>query len=191
MTTQTLQPVPTALAERVTALREAFGLADVSEIDVARLDAQDCATLAFGLDEEHRRAAALFAALCKPLLDLKAAAREKVAASIPVDGKALPHPSLIVELRQDTERDKYIDELRRLEGKVPDDELRKALYLDQPAPQWKADLRQLDKIAREYGGEIKSIIEHATPRKPKGNPVLVIEARPSTIRPAGEESVTP
>jgi hypothetical protein len=185
MSTQTLNSVPAVLPLGTAALREALGLADVSDIDVALLDPQDCATLAFRLDEEHRRVAALFAVLCKPLLDLKAAARAKVAAAIPADGKALPHSSLVVRLEQATERDRYIDQLRRLEGMVPDEELRKALYLDQPQPVWKANLQQLDKIAREYGGEIAEIIEKATPSKPKGSPTLVIEARESTLKAVG------
>ncbi|MHB8703712.1 MAG: hypothetical protein ACYC8W_06145 [Candidatus Tyrphobacter sp.] len=180
MTTALSPQAPAVTPARLAALLDAFGLEDYSGVDVDAMSPQGAATFAYTLDVEHRRAAVLFSMLCKPLLDAKSAARAKVAAAIPEDGKALPHSTLVIRLEQATERDKYVDQLRRLEGIVPDQELRKALFLDQPEPQWKVNLVQLDKIAREYGGEIAEIIEKATPRKPKGTPTLIIEARETT-----------
>jgi|GEM_PF-4719531 len=96
-------------------------------------------------------------------------------------GRALPHDDYNVEVVASKTIDKRIDVLRQLEGKVPDGELRKALYLTNPQPEWKADARQLGVLARKYGpeSEIGKIIAAGLVES-YGPPRLVIEPREQT-----------
>jgi hypothetical protein len=74
-------------------------------------------------------------------------------------GKALPSDEYDVHLEFTKSIEKRLDVLSQLEGKVPEQELRKALYYTQPKPELKADATQLRKLARTYGGEIASIVD--------------------------------
>jgi hypothetical protein len=91
----------------------------------------------------------------------------------------LPHPDYIIELDVTKTKEKRIDVLRRLEGLVPEEELKSALYLNQPPPEWVANLVKLNPIARKYGGEIAKIIAEATPERITGAKIK-IKPRPST-----------
>ncbi len=94
-------------------------------------------------------------------------------------GRAIPHNEYRCEIEATKSIEKRIDVLRRLEGKVPEPELRKALYLTNPKPEWKADATQLKTLARKYGGEIAAIVGEALVES-FGPPRLVFEPREQT-----------
>jgi hypothetical protein len=93
-------------------------------------------------------------------------------------GRAIAHDRYVVEIMAAKSIEKRIDVLRRLEGKVPDDELRKALYLTNPQPEWKADARALGTLLRKYGpdSEIGQIIREGLVET-YGQPQLVFRER--------------
>lgn len=68
-------------------------------------------------------------------------------------GTALPHDMYDVHIEQSKTVQKDIATLRQLEGKLPEEELAPALYLEQPEPQWKADGTKLNALLRKYGEE--------------------------------------
>lgn len=92
--------------------------------------------------------------------------------------RAIPHDDLVVEIDVTTRIDKRVDVLRQLIGKVPSDELRKALYLEQPEPEWKADARYLAPLAKKYGGEVADIIAAGIIKVVVGQSKLRVAARP-------------
>lgn len=112
------------------ALIDALKLPDVSAIDVDRLEPQDQVTLAHSLDAQLASAASVFAAICAPIIALRDAAKTRVLGAI-VDngGTMLVHDTFDVTAVQKMEREKRIDVLRRLEGVLPDDLYREAVFV--------------------------------------------------------------
>ena len=92
-------------------------------------------------------------------------------------GHALMHPRLAIEIQTPTILHKRIGVLRSLEGLVPADELRPALSLVQPEPEWRADGKRLNTLARKYGGKIAEIIRAGMPRLPNGQPRLLMREK--------------
>jgi hypothetical protein len=98
-------------------------------------------------------------------------------------GTAMPHPEYVVSLEQRTELSKRINVLKRLIGLVPDEELGKALYEYAPPPEWKADARYLQPLAKRYGGRVREIIDEGLVRVAVGPPKLKIIPREKRVTP--------
>lgn len=115
------------------------------------------------------------------------AMREHLIASIKASGaQAIPHPDLVIELKQATKLEKRISVLRELEAIVPPDELKKGLYLDAPPPEWVANATYLKPLAKRYGGRVADILARGIVTVDVGSPQLVI-----TPRAKDEINVTP
>ena len=111
------------------------------------------------------------------------AARARIRTAIAeAGGKAFPHDTFEVTLEQTMVRDKRIDVLRDLEGKLPDEEFAAAVYQKVADPVWVADLTKLNTYARKYGGEIAEIVERGAPRVAVGQPKLSITPRKSAMK---------
>ena len=151
---------------------------DVTHIDIAKLSPNEAATVAYALDVQVKKVFERLNELAVPARAKIAEAQSKVFEAIKESGgNALPDEHLRIELKQKTERQKRIDILRELFGKVPGTELKGAIFLMQPPPEWRADLRKLDPLAKKYGGEVREIIERGSPTVEIGAPVLVIEEK--------------
>jgi hypothetical protein len=183
--TTTIEPktlLPVLSPALHSALVELLGLPDVSSMPVEKLSPEDLVTFAASMEAQLRFAAAKFKVIAEPITDAINQARGLITKEIlNNNGRALAHHTFDVRLEQATERDKRIDVLRGLEGKLPDDLYRAAVY-EKTTVEWHADLRLLDKHARDFGGEIAAIVEQGSPRVAKGAAKLVIEPRPSALK---------
>jgi hypothetical protein len=150
---------------------------EFGHIDVTHMDAGSAAEVAFASEHMANELTAEFERLIRPLRHVADAAVNRVRSEITKNGgKALPHDYLDIHIEQRTEREKRIDGLRRLKDLVPERDLKDAVYLTNPAPEWKADLRKLDSLARKYGGEVAEVIKANTPVVSLGPPRLIIKA---------------
>lgn len=193
--------VPPANLAKICALTETLQLPDVTAMDLEKMPAEDLATLAYFLEQQLIAARAMFDDACASAITAAAQARNLVRGTI-IDngGKALPHDTFDVRLVQATRKEKRIDVLRRLEGLLPDDLYREAVFIegvdvthaDPKAvdavvaaggkPSWGANLTKLNKHARDFGGDIARIVEEGSPEVQVGAPKLVIEPRPSAMK---------
>ena len=156
----------------------------VSKIDVAEIDNDEAVEIAYNLDEALNRAQRQFDEMVAPMRELNRQVREKIKTAIANSGgSALPHAQFIVRVKGESKRGRRIDVLRELFDVLSPDELKGALYLDQPEPEWKANLTKLDALARTYGGKVKEIVERGSPRESNGATVLIVE--PKAIGEAG------
>jgi hypothetical protein len=188
------------VAEESTALA-VLGLPDVSGLPIPEdMSPEDCATLIMAIREQLANANRNYAEMCAPIYELLKAAGARVeGAIIDAGGSMLPHDTFDVVLDQRTQREKRIDILRQLAGKLPDDLFAQSVYVHsiegKIAPEvakaavdsgatllWGADLRKLDTYARKFGGEIAEIIERGSPRVEVGAPVLKITPRESALK---------
>lgn len=96
-------------------------------------------------------------------------------------GTAIPNEYYDVRIERSKTLQKDIATLKQLHGLVPDDELTKALYIEQPPPIEKADGTKLNALARKYGGEVREIIEKAM-QPIYGAPRLIFERRKATLK---------
>jgi hypothetical protein len=127
----------------------------------------------------------------KPLTDEAAIGEQLLIARIrEAGGVALPHPDLVIQLSIRTEIQRRIDVLRQLIDLVPADELKKALYREQPpAPEdmpWKAAARYLTPIAKRYGGRVAEIVAEGLVKVEVGTPKLLIAPRESALKNVSE-----
>jgi len=175
---ETLAPLPVVQHDGPTAIAKAFGVPDVSKIDLSKLSPADQATLVAGLQAQLRNANAHWNALLEPVQALSAQAQRNVFDAIKESGgSALAHDHLDVHLEQPTKIDDFRDValLRTLENEIPADEFREAVYRGAatiPAAltdeqisviekivgggvkikaEWKTDAAQLKKIVKKYG----------------------------------------
>lgn len=90
--------------------------------------------------------------------------------------QAIAHDTYTCAIRAPKMLDKRIDVLRRLEGLVPESELRMALFITSPQPEWKADATKLRALARKYGGRVREIVEEGIVET-FGQPLLVFDRK--------------
>ncbi len=164
---------------------------------------QDLASLAADLEERLTHAQEVFREITSAIREMRDIARDQVQRAIIAAGaRALPHETLEIELVQRTERKRDVATLRTLSANgVPAAELRKAVFIkaldvkgcaDEAAIKavmdsgakatWECDLRVLDKMARDYGGQIATVIEAATAKVEVGAPSLAIRHREPAMK---------
>lgn len=194
--------VPSATQAKIAAIAEAAELPDVSGMQkIDSIDPSNLVSLVVALEAQLDAATEAFEAACAPIMAAVAEARKLVKGAI-IDngGKALAHDTFDVVLETTTRPDKRIDVLRHLEGVLPDDLYRQAVYIkslevshaDAKAvetaieggakPTWDANLTKLNKYARDFGGEIARIVEEGSPRVEVGEAKLVIRPRESALK---------
>lgn len=192
-------------ASAIQAVARAFRLPDVSAIDVERLSPADCATLLRSLGDQEQQAQLVFEAMMEPIRAAMNAAERRVRAAIHESGgRALAHDTFDVRLEQGERRDKRFtrQDFERLCDLVPVDVLKDAIVVTETrgipagkiaeaiasgddAVHVSVDLRKLDVIARDYGGDVREIVARCSPRVPIGPEKLVIEPRESALKLAG------
>lgn len=91
--------------------------------------------------------------------------------------EAIPHPSLDIHIETNTKLEKNIPELLKLEGVVPESELRAAISLVQPEPEYKADARKLQALGKKYGKIVTDILDRGLVHVVSGKPKLIIQQR--------------
>lgn len=191
-------------ASQLAAMAEALGIPDMTGIDSDKLDVEDKATLAHYLEQQIAKVSTIVDLLLAPSREMLGRTRNQIIGAIPEGASALPHPTFDVKITQRVDRMRDVamlrDPVRGIVNKVPDDLFQKAVYiksaslktadpglieqiLEAGVPvEWDVDLRQLDKFARQYGGEIGAIIKDATRPVAEGAPVLTIAPRESALK---------
>lgn len=185
--------------------RVALNLPDVSNVEehLAAVEPAALVSAIVALEAQLEAATAAFSAACQQHVEVIAKARALVRRAIADNGgKALAHDTFDVRVEQATRREKRIDVLRQLEGVLPDDLYRKAVFIDTisvehadqdgidavlaagGAPKWTANLVTLDKYARDFGGRVAEIVEEGSPRVEIGGSKLIIEPRKSALKAA-------
>ncbi len=150
--------------------------------DVTAMTPVQAAEYAYDLESRILAAQKAFDAMLGPIVNAAQEARAKVKeAIVAAGGKALPSESWDITLVTTKERAKYVSVLRQLETLIPEAEYKQAVYLWQPEPAWKADLRKLDALAKKYGGKIADIVREGSPAIESGSGRLVIEPKQKSI----------
>ena len=201
MSAEVTSIVPAITQAKLCALVESLNLPDVTAFDLEKMDPADVATFVYSIEQQLLNAREMFDQACSAAIDAVTNGRNIVRGTI-IDNraKALPHDTFDVRLVQATRKEKRIDVLRRLEGLLPDDLYREAVFIegvdvthaDPKAVEavvaaggkatWGANLTKLNKHARDFGGEIARIVEEGSPIVDVGAPKLVIEPRPSAMK---------
>lgn len=202
---------------RMNAARVALGIPDVTPIDLDKLTVAELGTLANAFALQLAAVRNRLADLERPVADMRDEARKRIITAIQAaEGKKWPHDKLDILLTPQpgkrSNEDARIDELMALVDLVPADQLAPCLWVEHlevrdkdyiVTPEvieqailggcravWKCDLRKLDQLAADFGGQIAKIIAHATPRRPDGEPILTITPRESAIKKVGNAKRT-
>lgn len=69
------------------------------------------------------------------------------------------------------------DVLRRLKGMIPDEAFDRAIYLEQPEPQWKADTVKLKSYGKKFGEDVAAVIKEGMVYEAVGLPKIKIIER--------------
>jgi hypothetical protein len=94
-----------------------------------------------------------------------------------VPGKVVPRVDVLVELTQ----------LKHPDGTpvIPEADLRKAIWLEQPEPFWKTHLTYLKKLA-SYGSRVKDILERGLPTADAPAKLVLVRAQTDVTPIAGD-----
>lgn len=185
--------------EQRTQLAMTFGVPDVSEVDAELLEPTDAASLYHELGKTLTKAAVVYSAIIEPVRQLREGCHKRVLRAIADNkGKRLAHGRLRIEMKQDEDYTKYIDELVELRHFVDKKTFDKCVYISGVKKtktsvvtpellallrecgwelEWQAHAGHLNKLVADYGeeSEIGKIVRKGCKLEPKGQPRLIIE----------------
>jgi len=131
---------------------------------------------------------AAFEELMAPFLQDESNLKSEVLSRITQDNaKKLAYTDHDIRTKVYTKRQKRIDVLRRLEGLVTENELKKALYLKETPPEWVANMTHLKKLASDYGGDIAEIIALGTPEVVERTELIVVPREATKLESSHEQ----
>jgi hypothetical protein len=181
-----------------------LGLPDVTGMAIPPdASPQDYAELAVVLGEQYERASAIFDELTASLLQMRTTAKVIVKTAIEAaGGSSLPSETLDITYERKYERKRDVAMLR---ANLPalgitQAEMQAAVYIktvdvkgadpvsiehvlrNGGKASWECDLRELDKMARKYGGGVKDVVDVATEKVAIGTPVLTIKKKAPPLK---------
>lgn len=178
---------------RVKAVAEALGNTLI-DIDPTKLATDDMIEFVAAMDAQLFEANRIVQEAMLPMRQASQQAKDALKTRFPKDAREIPHPTFFVKLEQKSERTKYVVDFLNLKDLIPQADYNQVVYpksisgaispglikqagIDGAKVEYGVDLRKADAIAKKYGGEVKAIIEQASPRVNLGEPYLVIEPR--------------